>query len=48
MSACLVTLWTIGRELSWHSSAAIAGRQAATSLSVAFIVAMLARLVFQS
>jgi ferrous iron transport protein B len=43
-SACLVTLWTVGRELGWRSSAALAGKQAATCLSVALILSVVSHL----
>jgi len=32
LSACLVTLWTIGRELGWKTAGMVAARQALTSL----------------
>lgn len=32
LTACLVTLWTVGRELGWSHAARIAGRQALTAL----------------
>lgn len=32
LSACMVTLWTIGREFSWRYALRMAGRQAATSV----------------
>ncbi len=35
LTACLVTLWTIGKELGWHAALTLGGKQAATSLAVA-------------
>ncbi|MBV7331892.1 50S ribosome-binding GTPase [Chloroflexi bacterium TSY] len=32
LTACLVTLWTIGQELGWRYASLLAGRQALTSL----------------
>ncbi|WP_025138119.1 nucleoside recognition domain-containing protein [Achromobacter sp. DH1f] len=38
-SACLVTLWTVGRELGARHAWGLAGRQAATSLVSAWVLA---------
>lgn len=38
-SACLVTLWTVGRELGARQAWGLAGRQAATSLVSAWLLA---------
>ncbi|MCA1962489.1 MAG: 50S ribosome-binding GTPase [Prosthecobacter sp.] len=40
-SACLVTLWTIRRELGWGTAARLAGRQAVTALAVGWLIALL-------
>lgn len=40
-TACLVTLWTVRRELGWRHAASLAGRQALTSLSSAWLIAFL-------
>ncbi len=37
-TACLVTLWTVRRELGWKAAALIAGRQAVTSLVSAWVI----------
>lgn len=42
-TACLVTLWTVRRELGWKAAALIAGRQAVTSLVSAWVLAMIWR-----
>jgi Fe2+ transport system protein B len=39
-TACLVTLWTVRRELGWKAAALIAGRQAVTSLVSAWGVSL--------
>jgi ferrous iron transport protein B len=38
-TACLVTLWTVRKELGWAHAAGLAGRQAATSLLSAWGIA---------
>ena len=38
-SACLVTLWTVGRELGARHAWGLAGRQAVTSLVSAWLLA---------
>jgi ferrous iron transport protein B len=40
-TACLVTLWTVRRELGWRAAALIAGRQAVTSFVSAWVIATL-------
>jgi ferrous iron transport protein B len=40
-TACLVTLWTVRRELGWRFAALVAGRQATTSLLSAWILALI-------
>ena len=40
-TACLVTLWTVRRELGWQHAFTLAGRQALTSLVSAFILSRL-------
>lgn len=42
-TACLVTLWTVRRELGWKAAALIAGRQAVTSFVSAWVLAMIWR-----
>jgi Fe2+ transport system protein B len=37
-TACLVTLWTVRRELGWRAAALIAGRQAVTSFVSAWVL----------
>jgi Fe2+ transport system protein B len=37
-TACLVTLWTVRRELGWKPAALLAGRQAVTSLVSAWLI----------
>ena len=39
-TACLVTLWTVRRELGWKAAALIAGRQAVTSLVSAWGISL--------
>jgi ferrous iron transport protein B len=39
LTACLVTLWTVRRELGWRFAAQVGGRQAATSLVSAWLFA---------
>jgi ferrous iron transport protein B len=39
-TACLVTVWTVRRELGWRSAAHLAGRQAVTSLSSTAVLAL--------
>ncbi len=41
-TACLVTLWTVRRELGWRTAAHIGGRQAVTSLFSSWIISLLA------
>ena len=43
LTACLVTLWTIRRELGWRSALEVAGRQAGTSLGSAWIFSLFLR-----
>ena len=43
LTACLVTLWTIHKELGWRTALSLAGRQAATSLAVAIPLSMILR-----
>lgn len=40
-TACLVTLWTVHRELGWQFAGAMAGRQAVTSVGVGLLMAWL-------
>lgn len=40
-TACLVTLWTIRRELGWQFAGAVAGRQAVTSVLTGGVIAWL-------
>jgi Fe2+ transport system protein B len=40
-TACLVTLWTVRKELGWSHAALLAGRQALTSLASAWLIALL-------
>lgn len=42
LTACLVTLWTVRRELGWKTAAQLAGRQAATSLISTWLITRLA------
>jgi Fe2+ transport system protein B len=37
-TACLVTLWTVRRELGWRPAARLAGRQAVTSAVSAWVI----------
>ena len=39
-TACLVTLWTVRRELGWRHAASLAGRQAATSVFSAYVISL--------
>ena len=41
LTACLVTLWTIRKELGWRTALSLAGKQAATSLTVAALLAFI-------
>jgi Fe2+ transport system protein B len=41
LTACLVTLWTVRRELGWRTALTMAGRQAVTSLVTAFVISRL-------
>jgi len=41
LTACLVTLWAVKKELGWPTAATLAARQATTSLAVAFIITLL-------
>jgi len=41
LSACLVTLWTVGREMGWKTSATIAARQVLTSILVGLVLGAL-------
>lgn len=40
-TACLVTLWTVRKEMGWHHAALLAGRQVVTSLVSAWVIAVL-------
>lgn len=42
LTACLVTLWTVRRELGWKTAAQMAGRQATTSLVTTWLITRLA------
>lgn len=42
LTACLVTLWTIGRELGVRHALTLAGRQAATALLSTLLLALIA------
>ncbi len=37
-TACLVTLWTVRRELGWRPAVRLAGRQAVTSVASAWVI----------
>lgn len=39
-TACLVTLWTVRKELGWQPALQMAGRQAATSLTSGWIISL--------
>jgi Fe2+ transport system protein B len=41
LTACLVTLWTIRKELGWSYALTVAGRQATTSLFSSLILTLL-------
>jgi len=41
LTACLVTLWTIGKELGVRHALVLAGRQAATALVSALLLALI-------
>jgi Fe2+ transport system protein B len=41
LTACLVTLWTVRKELGWTFAAQIAGRQMLTSIASAWLIAAL-------
>lgn len=41
LTACLVTLWTVRKELGWSFALGLAGKQAATSLASAIIIMLL-------
>ncbi len=41
LTACLVTLWTVRRELGWAFAGSLAGKQAATSLATTAVLALL-------
>jgi len=38
LSSCLVTLWTVKKELGWRALASLAGRQALVSLASAYLL----------
>ncbi|MFM7604646.1 MAG: ferrous iron transporter B, partial [Prosthecobacter sp.] len=40
-TACLVTLWTVRKELGWAFAAKVAGRQMLTSIASAWLIAVL-------
>jgi Fe2+ transport system protein B len=42
LTACLVTLWTVRREMGWRIALKIAGQQAATSLVSTWLISLLA------
>lgn len=42
LTACLVTLWTVRKELGWSFAASMAGKQLLTSLATTSVVALLA------
>ncbi len=42
LTACLVTLWTVRRELGWPVASKLAGRQALTSVVSAWLIAQIA------
>ncbi|HMQ55272.1 MAG TPA: ferrous iron transporter B, partial [Anaerolineae bacterium] len=39
LTACLVTLWSIGRELGWRYAGLVAGRQALTAVVSGIVLA---------
>lgn len=41
LTACLVTLWTVRRELGWKFAGSLAGKQAATSIATTAALALL-------
>ena len=41
LTACLVTLWTIRKELGWRTALSLAGKQATSSLAVAAIISLI-------
>ncbi|HGW4084014.1 TPA: hypothetical protein ACNIDP_001820 [Klebsiella michiganensis] len=41
LMACLVTVFTIAREINWRFAAAIAGKQVLSSLVVALVISLL-------
>ncbi len=43
LTACLVTLWTVGKELGARVALKLAARQAATSLASSFLLALMVR-----
>jgi Fe2+ transport system protein B len=43
LTACLVTLWTIRKELGWRTALSLAGKQATTSLAVAALLSLILR-----
>lgn len=40
-TSCLVTLWTIRRELGWGTAARLAGRQAVTSFLFGWLISLM-------
>ena len=41
LTACLVTLWTIRKELGWRTALSLAGKQATSSLAVAAVLSLI-------
>ncbi|RCJ88109.1 ferrous iron transporter B, partial [Klebsiella pneumoniae] len=41
LMACLVTVFTIAREINWRFAAAVAGKQVLSSLVVALVISQL-------
>jgi Fe2+ transport system protein B len=41
LTACLVTLWTIRKELGWRTALSVVGKQATSSLAVAAVLALM-------
>ena len=41
LTACLVTLWAVKKELGWRTVASLAGRQAITSIIIAMLLVVL-------
>lgn len=39
LTACMVTLWSIGRELGWRYAGLVAGRQGLTAVMSAVVLA---------